>query len=145
MFCCRRVHPDRSRGSDDGGGFPGMLRSHQRVSLHVGTGEWFLLCFSSPHYIKDGWLCCESWIHAQIFQLAHFRDVWAVITPITRKDSSISPQACWLLQLWCDVTVGGDSLLCFYKMFLSCDWNGHMKLVDVINLLWAVILNIKWL
>lgn len=62
------------------------------------------------------------------------RDVWAVISPITRKNSSVSPQVCQLLQLHqCDVTVGGDSLLCFYKLFLSCDWNGHMKSVDVIT------------
>lgn len=55
------------------------------------------------------------------FMLRFFSWHISEITQITRKDSSISPQACWLLQLRCDVTVGGDSLLCFYKMFLSCD------------------------
>ena len=37
--CGRRLHPDRSWSSDDGGGFPGLLWSHPGVSVHAGTGK----------------------------------------------------------------------------------------------------------
>lgn len=36
----RCVHPDRSGGSHDGGGLPWLLRGHEGVAMHAGTGEW---------------------------------------------------------------------------------------------------------
>lgn len=36
---CRCVHPDCCGGSDDGCGILWMLWSHQRVTVHAGTGE----------------------------------------------------------------------------------------------------------